>query len=403
MTERSPDDATTTEVARSAPVVDDLRLLRSGAARAGAAAAIIVGLGLPLFVSSDFWMTVLVAAGVFALGGLGLNVLTGYAGQVSLGQAAFVLIGAYVAAYFGADKGWPMPLWMLAATVVACLIGAAIGPFALRFKGNYLVIVTLALVFVTVHVLRNWDSFSGGLNGKSVSAASLWFIVDFGDLSLFGKEFSRLQGLFYLTWIIVGVATLAIANIVRSRPGRALQAIRDRDIAAEVVGVNVARNKIIAFALSSALAGMAGGLDAVAIGFLSPGVSEAVLLESIRFVAVIVVGGIGTVTGAIVGALFLGPLPELIEQYSDTINFTVPFLDQPLLKDSATADGLMTTAVLSEILFGVVLVVFLMFQPRGLVGMFSNARRRVAGRLDRNEHTEPADAPRESDTNSSEG
>ena len=124
-----------------------------------------------------------------------------------------------------------------------------------------------------------------------------------------------------------------MANIVRTRPGRALQAIRDRDIAAEVIGVRVARNKIIVFALSSALAGMAGGLDAVRTRFLTPGVAEAELLESIRYVAVIVVGGIGTVTGAIVGALFLGPLPELIEQYSETINFTVPILDQPLLKD----------------------------------------------------------------------
>ncbi len=102
-------------------------------------------------------------------------------------------------------------------------------------------------------------------------------------------------------------------------------------------------------------------------------------------------GGIGTVTGAIVGALFLGPLPELIEQYSETINFTVPIVDQPLLKASATSDGIMTTAVLSEILFGVLLVVFLMFQPRGLVGMFGNARRWLAAKR-RPGPTEPADA-----------
>jgi branched-chain amino acid transport system permease protein len=363
-----------------------LRLLPDTTSRVLLVASIATVALLPFFVSSDFWMTVLGAAGVFALAGLGLNLLTGYAGQVSLGQAAFVLIGAYVAAYFGADQGWPMFWWMLAATLVGGLIGAAIGPFALRFKGNYLVVVTLALVFVTVHVLRNWESFSGGLDGKSVSDASLWFIVDFGSLSLFGKEFTRLQGIFYLTWIIVGLATLAVANIVRTRPGRALQAIRDRDIAAEVIGVRVARNKIIVFALSSAMAGMAGGLDAVRTRFLTPGVAEAELLESIRYIAVIVVGGIGTVTGAIVGALFLGPLPELIEQYSDTINFTVPFLDQPLLKDSATADGIMTTAVLSEILFGVLLVVFLMFQPRGLVGMFGNARRWLAAKRHRSPH-----------------
>lgn len=389
----TPDQDTTpaTPAEPDAVPVESLRLLPDTLSRVLVGLAIASAVLLPFFVSSDFWMTVLGAAGVFALGGLGLNLLTGYAGQVSLGQAAFVLIGAYVAAYFGVDQGWPMPLWLLAATLVGGLIGAAIGPFALRFKGNYLVVVTLALVFVTVHVLRNWESFSGGLDGKSVSDASLWFGVDFANLSLFGKEFTRLQGIFYLTWIFVGLATFAIANIVRTRPGRALQAIRDRDIAAEVIGVRVARNKIIVFALSSALAGMAGGLDAVRTRFLTPGVAEAELLESIRYVAVIVVGGIGTVTGAIVGALFLGPLPELIEQYSETINFTVPILDQPLLKASATSDGVMTTAVLSEILFGVLLVVFLMFQPRGLVGMFGNARRWLAAKR-RPGPTEPADA-----------
>lgn len=371
----------------------DLRLLPDTLSRVLVVGSIAIVLLLPFFVSSDFWMTVLGAAGVFALGGLGLNLLTGYAGQVSLGQAAFVLIGAYVAAYFGVDQGWPMPLWLGAATLVGGLIGAAIGPFALRFKGNYLVVVTLALVFVTVHVLRNWESFSGGLDGKSVSDASLWFIVDFANLNLFGKEFTRLQGIFYLTWFFVGLATLGMANIVRTRPGRALQAIRDRDIAAEVIGVRVARNKIIVFALSSALAGLAGGLDAVRTRFLTPGVAEAELLESIRYVAVIVVGGIGTVTGAIVGALFLGPLPELIEQYSETINFTVPILDQPLLKASATSDGIMTTAVLSEILFGVLLVVFLMFQPRGLVGMFGNARRWFAAKR----HGAPTEPPEAAD------
>ena len=385
-----PTSASTTE-AETEEIASGLQLLPDTTSRVLVAASIATVALLPFFVSSDFWMTVLGAAGVFALGGLGLNLLTGYAGQVSLGQAAFVLIGAYVAAYFGVDQGWPMPLWMLAATMSGALIGAAIGPFALRFKGNYLVVVTLALVFVTVHVLRNWESFSGGLDGKSVSDASLWFGVDFANLTLFGKEFSRLQGIFYLTWFFVGLATLGMANIVRTRPGRALQAIRDRDIAAEVIGVRVARNKIIVFALSSALAGMAGGLDAVRTRFLTPGVAEAELLEGIRYVAVIVVGGIGTVTGAIVGALFLGPLPELIEQYSETINFTVPILDQPLLKASATSDGVMTTAVLSEILFGVLLVVFLMFQPRGLVGMFGNARRWLAAKR-RPGPTEPADA-----------
>ncbi|MGI9602497.1 MAG: branched-chain amino acid ABC transporter permease [Acidimicrobiales bacterium] len=357
-------------------MTSDLRLLRSTGARVGVAVAIVVAAATPLFISSDFWMSVFVAAGVFALGGLGLNLLTGYTGQASLGHAAFILIGAYTAAWFGADQGWPLPLWMLASMLAAGLVGAAIGPFALRFKGNYLVVVTLALIFITVHVLQNWESFSGGFNGKSTGGAELSFIVDFENLSILGKDFTPEQGLYYLTWIIVGVATLLVANIVRTRPGRALQAIRDRDVAAEVIGIHVARNKVIVFALSSAMAGLAGGLDAVRVGFLTPGVAESQLLLSIRFVAVIVVGGVGTIIGALVGALFLGPLPELVEEFSEKINFTVPIIDEPLLKESATSDGIMSNAVFAEILFSLMLVLFLMFQPRGLVGMWHQLRSR---------------------------
>ena len=361
--------------------MEELRLLKSPATRLGVAVAVAVVLLLPVFVSSDFWMTVLVSAGVFALGGLGLNLLTGYAGQVSLGHAAFVLIGSYTAAYFGSQQGWPLIVWLTASALSGALIGAIIGPFALRFKGNYLVVVTLALVFLTVHVMKNWDAFSGGVNGTSVTGAGQWFIVDFANLSVFGKEFTEQQGLFYLTWIIVGIAMLLMANVVRTRPGRALQAIRDRDVAASVVGVNVARYKIAVFSISSAMAGLAGGLEALRVPFLTPGAPEATLLESIRFVAVIVVGGVGTVVGAIVGALFLGPLPELIEQYSDTISFTVPILDEPLLKETATSPGILTAAVLSEILFGVLLVLFLIFQPRGIVGLVAQLRMALRRRM----------------------
>lgn len=342
--------------------------------RALALVAALVAASVPWWIQDDFWMLVLVSAGIFAIGGIGLNLLTGYTGQVSLGHGAFVAIGSYTAAFFGASKGWPLPLWLLASLVVGGVIGAAIGPFALRFKGNYLVVVTLALVFLTAHVLRNWESFTGGLNGKSVTSASLWFGVDFANLSIFGKEFSRLQGLYFLTWIMVGIVAVLATNLVRSRPGRALQAIRDRDVAAEVIGVDVARYKIAVFALSSALASMAGGLDAVRIQFLTPGEAPALLLVGIRYVAIVVVGGVATISGAIVGALFLGPLPELIEEYSDTINFTVPLIDQPLLKETATSDGLMTNAVFAEILFGVLLIVFLMLQPRGIVGLFGRVR-----------------------------
>lgn len=366
--------------------VDSWRRALVSPERAGLAVAVLGVLSVPFWIEGDFWMTVLTSSGILAIGGLGLNLLTGYTGQVSLGHAAFVSIGSYVAAYFGATRGWPLPLWLLAAMAVGAVVGAAIGPFALRFKGNYLVVVTLALIFITSHVLRNWEGFTGGSNGKSVSSAKLAFGVDFGHLSLFGKDFTRAQGLFFLTWGLLLLVAVASFNIVRTRPGRALQAIRDRDVAAEILGVEVARYKIAVFAISSAMASLAGALDAVRVQFLTPNDPAHEIIVSIRYVAVIVVGGVATITGSIVGALFLGPLPELLEEHSSTLNFDIPFAGQPLLKDSATSPGLLTNAVLAEILFGVLLVVFLMFQPRGLMGLFSTGRARLARALKRARH-----------------
>lgn len=364
-----------------ATTAQDLRIFGSRSALAAAAVAAAVVLSVPWWIEDDFWLTVLGNAGVFAIGAIGLNILTGYTGQVSLGHGAFILIGSYSAAYFGADRGWPLPLWLLAATAVAAFVGAVIGPFALRFRGNYLAVVTLAMVFIVFHFQKNWESVTGGDNGKSLSGTKLWFGIDFGGPSIFGKQMSREQGLFLLAWILVGLVALLAKNLVRTRPGRALQAIRDRDVAAEVIGVNVARYKVASFAISSGIAGLAGGLAAVQLRFLSPGKdpSEPLLL-SIRYIAIIVVGGVGTIVGSIVGALFLGPLPEFIEEFSEKINFTVPIIDEPLLKETATSDGLLTNAVLSEILFGGLLVVFLMFQPHGVVGLWQRLKAR-AGRL----------------------
>ena len=367
--------------------MQELRLFSSPRAATVTLVAFVAMLSVPFWIDDDFWILVLANAGIFAIGALGLNVLTGYTGQVSLGHGAFVVIGSYTAAYLGADQGWPLPLWLLASVLVAAFVGTVIGPFALRFRGNYLAVVTLALIFIVFHVQKNWESVTGGDDGKSVSDASLWFGIDFAEPVIFGVELSRTEGIFLLTWLLVGLATLLTKNLVRSRPGRAFQAIRDRDVAAAVVGVDVARYKVASFAISSGLAGLAGGLTAVQLRFLSPGKDASeMLLVSIRYIAIIVVGGVGTVAGSIIGAVLIGPLPELMEEFSELINFTVPIVDQPLLKETATSEGLLTQAVMSEILFGVLLVVFLMFQPHGVMGWWFKLRavlrRRAAGRAE---------------------
>ena len=359
------------------------RLLPSAASRVGLVVAIGLVVGAPLVIEDDFWMTVLANAGAFAIAGIGLNILTGYAGQVSIGHAAFLTMGGYTVAYLGAEKGWPLPLWLAASAVVGGVIGALVGPFALRFKGNYLVVVTLALLFITVWVVESWDSVTGGFDGASTNSAPLALgPLDFREMNLFGKEFTREQGMFYLTWIVVGLTALVARNLMRGRPGRAMQAIRDRDIAAEVIGVSNVRYKVAAFAISSSMASLGGALYAVNLRFISPNSAIGELFVSIRFVAIIIVGGLATIHGAVIGALILGPLPELVGENLGLLDFTVPILDKPLVGETAADGGVFTAAAFSEILFGVLLIVFLLFQPTGIAGMTRQLRARFRATRD---------------------
>ena len=366
------------------------RLLPTATMRVGLVLSILLVAAAPLAVEDDFWMTVLANAGAFAIAAIGLNILTGYAGQVSIGHAAFLTIGGYVTAYFGAERGWPLPLWLLAAALVGAAIGALVGPFALRFKGNYLVVVTLALLFITVWVVENWESFTGGFDGASTNAAPLSLgPLDFKELSLFGKDFTREQGQFYLAWILVGLTALVARNIVRSRPGRAMQAIRDRDLAAEVVGVSNVRYKIAAFSVSSAMACVGGAVYAVNLRFISPNSPIEELFISIRFVAIIIVGGLGTIHGAVVGALILGPLPELVRENVGLLDFELPLIGKKLVGETASDDALLTAAAFSEIASSLLLIGFLLFQPSGIAGLTRGVKARWAARR----RAEPVVAP----------
>lgn len=336
----------------------------------------------PFFAQSDYWMGILVTTGLVAMASIGLSLLSGYAGQISLGHAAFITIGGYTAAYFGATRGLAFPIWLLLAGVVGGLIGLLIGPFSLRFKGDYLVVITLALIFITVHVVENWTSVTGGHSGIPTSAALNIGPIDFANLSIFGKEFTRSQGTFYLAWIMVGITALVARNIVRSRPGRALQAIRDRDIASEVIGINNTHFKISVFVLSSAIASMAGGVLAVHLRYLSPQEPVVELFTSIEFLAIIVVGGLGTIYGAILGALFIGPLEALIEEAVRFLDFTIPFTDKAFVSNDG--DSFFNVAAFSAVIYATLLVVFLIFQPQGIAGLIRKLQILIRTKIARN-------------------
>jgi branched-chain amino acid transport system permease protein len=338
---------------------DELKLFRTRGAKAWLAALIALWVFVPMVVVDPFWLSVLNYAGIAAIGAIGLNLLTGYTGQVSLGHAFFIGTGAYAAAAIGGDLGLPLVLWLPAAAVIGAAIGALIGPFALRLRGNYLAIVTLGLVFLGEHLFRNLDAITGGNSGTSVNAEAKLGPIDFSAVTILGDEYIRNQGWFWLIWGLVALTALLTKNIVRTRPGRAIQAIRDRDVAAEIVGVDLGRYKVAAFAVSSALAGVAGALYGAYQQYVSP--EEWTLFLSIQYIAIIIVGGVGTVFGAVLGALFLGGLPAVIENYSGSI---------PGVATTANDDGFISVFSLNQAIFGLLIVLFLMFEPRGLAAMW---------------------------------
>ena len=337
----------------------DLRLFGSPMAKAGLGVMLVILLVLPTVVQDDFWLSVLIYSGITAIGAIGLNLLTGYCGQISLGHAFFIGAGAYCAAIVGGDAGLPLPLWLLASAAIGAVLGGIIGPFTLRLRGHYLAIVTLGLVFIGEHLWRNLRDVTGGNNGTAVGAQAELGPVDLGALEIAGENYSRNQGWFWLVWALVAIVALLAKNLVRTRPGRALRAVRDHDQAAEVIGVRAGRYKIGAFMVSSAIASMAGALFGAYQQHISP--DEWTLLLSIQYIAIIIIGGVGTIFGSVLGALFLGGLPSIIEKYSESI---------PGVQTSASDSGFISVSSFNQAVFGLLIVLFLIFEPRGLAAVW---------------------------------
>lgn len=337
--------------------------------------AVLLTLGLLLVVAwaalpltlGGFALKLYVYVGIAALGALGLNVLAGNAGQISLGHPCFIGVGVYCGAVFGGDWNWPLLLWLPAAAASGGLLGALVGPFALRLKGNYLVMITIALVFIGQHVFNNWSAVTGGVGGRPVTPALSLFGWDLNDASTPTLKDQRFA---WFVWPLVAVCALAITNILRSRPGRALQAIRDRDLTAEVLGIALARYKVTAFALSGALAALAGGLYGAYVGFASP--TEWNLLLAIQYLAMIVVGGMGSVLGSVVGAAVIVCLPYAVQAAVQALPAT-----SRLISQSPGDGGMLSAFALNQILFGVLIALFLAFAPRGLAALIGSAWRRL--------------------------
>jgi branched-chain amino acid transport system permease protein len=340
----------------------DLRVFPSARSRVGIVLAVAIVAALPYWLSTD-WLQTLSISGCLAIGAISLNLLTGYTGQISLGHAFFLAIGGYTVAHIGQDSGVPLPVWLLLVAVLGALVGTAIGPFALRLQGNYLAIVTIGLLFVSSYLWNRWTWFTGGGVGKQPNPPLKIGPINFADLSQVGFD-TRSQGVMWLIWIVVAVTAILSKNLVRSRPGRAMQAIRDRDLAAEAIGVSLTRYKVGAFAVSSAFAAVAGSLYfGVVLRTISPEqVSGAEgLFLSIQFVAAIIIGGLGTIYGGILGALFVSFLPEVTRRFGTYL----PFIGE---------DKLFTVNSFNNLLYGVLIVVFLIIEPYGLAALWRRVK-----------------------------
>lgn len=304
-------------------------------------------------VMPGYWIYFAGLLGINIIATHGLNIMMGYTGLLSLGHAAFVGVGAYTVAILQGRYGMPVWVTIPAAGIVAAVIGLGFGLPSLRIRGLYLVVATLAAQFILHFVFVHWQSVTNGDVGLSVAPAVV-----------FGYTLNNEVGVYYLILAFVIVGTLFARNVVNSRVGRAFIAIRERDLTAQVLGVEIVRYKFIAFALGSLYAGVAGALLAYFNRYVNP--DQFGLLLSVFFLSAVIVGGMGSILGAILGAAFMTLLPELLREGSLLVGGGLGF-------DLATI-----LTPLRETVFGLLMVGFLILEPRGLAELWKRARQKFA-------------------------
>lgn len=281
-------------------------------------------------------LTLLMVNGIAAIG---LNLLTGNCGQISLSNGSFMAVGAYTAAIGMAQAGLSFLPALVLAVVVAGLLGAVLGLPARRVSGLYLALVTLGFLAVVEVVIEEFPDLTGGVRGLSVTKPSLG-----------GWQLSSDLQHYYLVVVAAALSVMIARNLLRSRVGRAFNAVRQSAFAASSIGIEIGQTKVLAFAVAAAFAGLSGGLLALVVGFIDP--TEFGISTSLRHITFIIVGGLGSITGSIVGAVALTLMPEMLrgaKEYSDLV-------------------------------YGSVLLASLLFMPGGLVGVAARLRGRFGAR-----------------------
>jgi len=294
------------------------------------------------FWASEYVMSQLHFICIFAIVGFGLMLLVGFTGQISLGHAAFLAVGAYTEALMQA-AGVPFVVSITCAALFAGAVGIIVGLPALRLKGIYLAIATIAFNVIIEEIITRWDSVTGGNSGKHLKT-----------IDIFGWKMESDVHFYFVCLALTVICALGCVNLLRSPTGRAFVAIRDSEISASCMGVNLAWYKTMSFALSAALTGIAGALYAHKVTFISP--EQFGLLVSIELVTIVILGGVGFLHGAVLGSAFIIVLPQLIS----------------IAKDYLPSG--MAPSGLQAVVFGVILVAFIIFEPMGLYGRWLKIR-----------------------------
>jgi branched-chain amino acid transport system permease protein len=306
--------------------------------------AMLIALLIVLFTAplywGNYWLGVANLIGITIIAATGLNILTGYCGQLSIGHAGFIAVGAYTSAILTNKLELPFLVGLISAGFVAGLVGMLFGIPSLRIKGFYLAISTIAAQFIIIWIINHWTNVTGGYNGIVVPIATIG-----------GITFRTQSSQFFLILIIVILVTFLAKNIARTRTGRAFVAIRDNDLAAEVMGINLFRYKLLAFFVGCFLAGIAGSLLAHWIGKVSP--EHFSMTDSILYVGMIIIGGLGNTIGPIFGVITIRMLQQ-----------GITFLS-PVLENAFALPAGFTTGI-GPMVFGLVIILFLIIEPRGL-------------------------------------
>lgn len=319
----------------------DIRLFKHGGQRFWYGLLVLLLLAAPQF-AGQYVMSQLQFICIYSIVGLGLMLLVGFTGQISLGHAAFLAIGAYTEALLQA-RGVPFIVSLPTAALLAAGLGWILGLPALRLKGIYLAIATLAFNVIVEEVIARWEGLTGGNSGLHLK-----------PIELLGIRLDDDASFYYLCLGLAMLSIFAVLNLLRSPTGRAFVAIRDSEISASCMGVNLATYKTLSFALSAALAGIAGALYAHKVAFISP--EQFTLVQSIELVTIVILGGVGFVHGAVLGAAFVIVLPQLISLAKD------------YMPSNVAGSGL------QAVVFGLVLIVFIIFEPLGLYGRWLKVR-----------------------------